>query len=220
MKGNSKVKFQISTFVMNLPERKDRYNHVMNEFRGKEEFNLKIVTSIKNKKGAIGLWMTIRYILQNLVTDEPYVLICEDDIKFTENYNKELLQLNILQAIDLEADILLGGVSWYTGVIPICENLMWTHYFNGTQFFIIFRKFYDKILNTNYYTNDVADIKLSSISSNKFCIHPFIAIQKDFGYSDATENSLVINKIEEIFAESEARMNMVRIICDYYNYNA
>lgn len=210
--------FKIKTFIINLKERTDRLENILNEFKDRDEFDLTVIPAIRADVGAIGLWKTIRYIVKEHAINEPYILICEDDHIFTPAYNANKFQTYINNMEKKKADIILGGISWFHGAIPIDEDLFWIHYFNGTQFYVVFRKFYDRILKTKYYKNEVADLKISSLSINKFCIHPFISIQKDFGYSDATGIKEVINNFEKIFEGSGERLKKIRIVDDYYKY--
>src|ERR1041385_3076980 len=117
----------IPTFIINLKSRVDRRQHIINEFAARNEFSVNIVEAHEHQIGAVGLWYTIKYILQKVANSEcEYVLICEDDHQFTPFYSKELLFKSISQVQDLNADILIGGVNWFNGVAPVNDTLLWS----------------------------------------------------------------------------------------------
>jgi hypothetical protein len=51
---------------------------------------------------------------------------------------------------------------------------------------ILFKQFYNAILETEFGEYDAADYKIAALTNNIFFIYPFISVQKEFGYSDAT----------------------------------
>ena len=108
----------IKTFIINLKERTDRLENILEEFNGKDEFDLTVIPAIREKVGAIGLWKTIRYIIQEHAREEPYILICEDDHVFTSAYDVVKFRTHIEEMERMKADILLGGLSWFHGAIP------------------------------------------------------------------------------------------------------
>ena len=198
---------KIQVFAINMPNRTDRKANLISEFAGRDEFNLTIVPAIVNKVGAIGLWQTICQIIRQAYAEEAdYVLLCEDDHVFTTAYAKSTLYTAIDEAIDSQADILLGGVSWLTTCLPIRNNLYWVEKFSGLQFTVIFRKFYHTILGTSFQKGDAADYKLSTLSEQIYLMHPFISIQKDFGYSDVTPKNNATNRVENLFKDAAGRV--------------
>ena len=72
MKYNS---LQISTYVINLPERKDRREHIEKQFCDKPEFLLTIVPAETDAIGAIGLWKSITKIIQFALTNTEAMLV-------------------------------------------------------------------------------------------------------------------------------------------------
>src|SRR5699024_1554209 len=149
------------------------------------EFNVKVVEAIINEVGSTGLWETIKHILKDLVDDQQeYVVICEDDHLFTENYFKTILFECIRINIKLKADVLSGGVSWFTDALMVQPNLFWVETFSGIQFIIVFKKFFKHILSASFEADDSTDYKMCALSQKIFFIYPFISIQYDYGYSD------------------------------------
>src|SRR5579859_2973117 len=169
----------ISTYVINLSKRTERKENILKEFAGRKEFKVHIVTAIEHATGAIGLWNTIKYILQNMVEDrDDFILICEDDHQFTGNYSEEILFGCIAEARERGADILCGGVSWFEDCLQVTERLFSVQKFSGLQFTIVFKKFFSVITGAGFNAGDVADYKISALSKNKFVIHPYISVQK------------------------------------------
>lgn len=64
--------------------------------------------------------------------------------------------------------------------------MFWIDAFWCTQFIVIYKRFFNNILEEPFGEMDAADLKLSEMTSHKMVMFPFISIQKDFGYSDAT----------------------------------
>lgn len=107
-------------FAINLKSRVDRNRHIQQQFCQKEEFETHIIEAFEHSNGAIGLWESINHILENLVNAESeYVIMCENDHEFTHEYNKEYLFECIAEARERGADILLGGVNWFTSKLEI-----------------------------------------------------------------------------------------------------
>jgi GR25 family glycosyltransferase involved in LPS biosynthesis len=208
----------IPTFVINLRKRTDRKAHVLSCFQDRKEFDLNIVEAHENEIGTLGLWSTLCFILENLVaTDSEYVIVCEDDVSFTPDYEPEQLLRSISEAIDLNADVLLGGVSWFASVLQVSERLFWTECFNGLQFTIFFRKFFNKILAAPKDIKQGADYRISGLSSHIFLIYPFPAVQREFGYSDATKMNNEPGRITALFENTTERINVLNRVKRQYN---
>lgn len=193
----------ISTYIINLKSRTERKKNVLKEFNGRDEFNLTFVEPIKHNVGAVSLWETIKYILTDLIDGrDDFILLCEDDHIFTDSYSSNDLFECIKEAIRIDADILLGGMSWFQTCIRVSEKLFWIEKFSALQFTIIFKRFYKKILQSNFSDKDVPDYKISELTDNKFVIYPFISTQKEFGYSDVTPKNNGTDRVEELFRKS------------------
>ncbi|MEO7045795.1 MAG: hypothetical protein ABI091_10855 [Ferruginibacter sp.] len=213
-------RMSIPVFAINLKSRTDRKQHVLQQFYQKEEFDVQCIEACKHRNGAIGLWKSIIYILQNLVNAESdYVIICEDDHEFTNGYNKEYLFKCIDEARENNVDVLLGGVSWFTTMIEVSEKLFWVEKFTGTQFTILFRKFFKSILEADFGNNDSADYKMCSLTENKFFMYPFISVQKDFGYSDATSKNNAEGRVSELFNNSVESVSILKKVNAFYQNN-
>lgn len=207
-----------STFILNLFSRPDRRDHILRQFKDRKEFRVQIVEPVKHEVAAVSLWETIKHIIRDLANpDEEYIIFCEDDHEFTTHYSKESLAVSIEQAKLIEADVLSCGVSGFNGgVIPVKENIYWVQKFSGLQFTVIFRKFFQKILESDFQPFDAADYKICSLTENKFFVFPFISVQKDFGYSDVTTKNNQKGTVGEAFLQSEEKVQLVKKVRDSY----
>ncbi len=208
----------ISTYIINLKTRIDRKKHIIGEFAGRKNFRIIFIDAHKGKIGAIGLWNTIKYISQDLVNkQDEFIILCEDDHQFTPEYSDEVLYRAIAEAKEKDADILSGGINGFTTALQISENLYWVEKFSGLQFTIIFRKFFKAILEANFGPGDAADYKMCSLTDKKFFIYPFISIQKDFGYSDATPENNKKYAQKKLFKQSNTKIKLLKKVFSFYN---
>ncbi|MGO1521099.1 MAG: hypothetical protein ACTHWQ_06140, partial [Sphingobacterium sp.] len=131
-------------------------------------------------------------------------------------YDKETLKAAIHKLKSVEADVLLGGVSWFETVLPISKDLFWVKKFNGLQFTIIFRRYYQTLLSLEIAKGKDADIIISSNSDRSFVLYPYISVQKEFGYSDVTDNNQQPGYVTEIFKNSQEKLKQLNQVADYY----
>ncbi len=86
------IKEKIPTYIINLPTRTDRRKHILNEFKGRPEFELTMIDACTHEVGAVGLWNSILKIIDiSTERNEDMVIICEDDHQFTEHNTKDYL---------------------------------------------------------------------------------------------------------------------------------
>lgn len=200
---------QIPTYIINLKNRQDRLISVLEQFRNKKEFDVNVIEACENSRGNVGLWQSITKIINLAIESEnDVILIVEDDHIFTKKYNKKKLFKNIFDAYAQGADLLLGGIGGgFKYIVPTADQRFWIDHFWCTQFMIIYKKFYHPILNVNFNNNDAADNVISNLTINKMVIHPFISIQKDFGYSDIPNLFNNEKSIEMYFNEADQELN-------------
>jgi len=208
----------IKTFAINLEERTERKQHILEQFKAKQGFDLQIVKAIKNEIGAIGLWKTIHEVVSRAQTaGDPYVLICEDDHQFTESFDYAQLVQSIMDAQLVGADLLLGGLSHFEDAIPLSNGMFWIGSFTGFQFVIVFEKFYPLICALDLMAHENIDIKMKEISTNIFCMYPFISVQKEFGYSDVTERNDKKGVVRQYFEDADKRMSLLLQLRAHFN---
>lgn len=207
----------IPTFIINLEKRADRKKHVLAEFQGRSEFKVNLITPIFNKIGAVSLWKTMTHILSDLSDkNDDFVLICEDDHQFTPDYSKELLDKCIQVALESDIDVLSGGVHWFNSSLQISENIFWVDRFTGTQFILVFKRFFEAMINADFSNSDAADRRIADLANSIFLVGPFISVQKDFGYSDATPKNSIKGEMKKLFGKSIASIAMIKEVTSVY----
>lgn len=203
----------ISVYVVNLKKRPERKQNVIDQFHGRDEFKLNIIEGFEHSFGALGLWMSLRHIFMDLVDpNEEFIIIAEDDVIFTEEYSKSYLLNSILVAQENKADILLGGMSWFSDVIQVSNNVFWVQNFSGLHFTVVFKRFYNIFFKSNLNHYEAADGHLASLTNNILFMHPFVAIQKDFGYSDATPKNNNDRRLDTLFYNAKKRLELISLV--------
>jgi len=208
----------IPVFVVNLKKREDRRKHIVNEFSGYGEYCVRLVEAIESERGTRGLWETIKKVIRSQAgTNEDFIFICEDDHQFTADYSWDFLGDCIREAMKLDADILLGGISSAKRALPITGALWWVDDFSGFQFTVLFRKFFQVILDAQFEENDAVDHKIASITENKFFVYPFISTQRDFGYSDVTPQNNEEGRVDALFAQTAESILQLSRVNSFYS---
>lgn len=187
-------------------------NILLTSLKEKKEFDVTIVHAVKHEIGAVGLWKSIRNVIQLAIDNEDdVIIICEDDHEFTEDYSKEFLLKNVIEAHEQGCNYLTGGTGKFDFAIPVAENRYWTNHCLSTQFIVLYRKFFQKILDEPYDDTIIADIKLSEMTSHKMILFPFVSLQHDFGYSDITSiHNEQKGLVQSMFAVSQKRLAVIQ----------
>lgn len=207
----------IPTYVINLVRRPDRRKNVLNEFFGRSEFKVTVVQAVEDPFGALGLWKTLCMIINEVASENPdYILVCEDDHKFTNNYSERKLRKSIDAAQVLGADLLLGGVSWAGDSVKLTDSLFWVKSFSGLQFTIIFKKFFKQILEADLEGYDAADYKMCDLSSNILLSFPFFSTQRSYPYSDVTPLNNQKGRVKQLFNHSAKKLKKLKKVNDFY----
>lgn len=210
----------LPVYVINLLKRSDRLNHIRSQFLGRNEFDVLTVEAVEHEIGAVGLWESICKVINiALQNDDDVIVICEDDHEFTASYNKQTFMEEVLSAYATGCDMLIGGIAGgFDHGLFINQSLFWTSSFWSTQFLVLYKKFFKRILEEKFSDFDTADGILSSMTSNKLVIYPFISIQKDFGYSDVTAaNNLQNGNISSLFNKAESEIEYIKSIQEHYH---
>lgn len=207
----------LPTYIINLPNRTDRKRHIEIQFAERKEFDLHFVNACIHSRGNVGLWQSICKIVKKADMDgEDVILICEDDHTFTPNYNRSLFLKQVWEAGLMGTDMLSGGIGGFGNLVPVRNGLFWVDWLWCTQFIVIYRQAFSKILNAKFNDTDVADEFLSRILTNKLITLPFISIQRDFGYSDVTIANNRKGEITRYFEKSKEKADdYLRVIKKY-----
>lgn len=210
----------IPTYIINLKKREDRKTHVLNEFKGKEEFQLNLVEACEHPIGNVGLWQSIGKVVAEAVeTDHDVILICEDDHCFTPDYSRKYLFGNILEVYRQGAEIVSGGIGGFGTAVPVAANRYWVDWFWCTQFIVVYRELYQRILNYEFKDTDTVDGVLSQLADKKIVLYPFVSRQTTFGYSDITQsNQENPELILTHFHTADRRMKLIHSVSKYYNF--
>ena len=123
----------------------------------------------------------------------------------------------ISQAINCDADLLSGGVSWVDLPVQIPNKGLFSfNSFTGMQFTVIFKKAYSRILSTKESVDCVTDQWLSKILDRKLVMFPYISVQQEFGYSDVTAINNTKHRVEKLFEKAEKTLHVINKISTYF----
>ena len=206
-----KEEFYVPVYVINLKERIERRKHIEEQFHGKPEFELTWVEAVEHPIGAVGLWQSmVKAVRMAEDNEDDIMIICEDDHTFTSAYSKTYLWANMIQANEQGSELLSGGIGGFGAAVPVATNRYWVDWFWSTQFMVIFKPLFQKILDYDFKDTDTADGVLSILAKDKMVLYPFISIQKDFGYSDVTRsNNDVSGLVNHLFQQSDYRLRTI-----------
>ena len=115
---------------------------------------------------------------------EDIIIICNDGHAFTNNYSKDYLVSNIIEAGIQGIELLFGGVGNYGTAVPIANNRYWLDNYHSIQFAVFYKPIFEKILKYKFKETDDVDSVLSSLSKNCCVLYPFISKQQDLISSD------------------------------------
>lgn len=210
---------KIKVYIPNLPQRTERRKSITEQFEGKGLFYVHIVCPVSDKMASNSLWRTFCNIVQwEKKSGSEFFIFCEDDHVFTDAYSDAFLLDRIKEADEMGADLLSGGVSWMRDSLQVRENLFWIERFTGMQFTVVFKRFYDKILAIKYDENQkyVTDSFLSMLSDSIFVMHPYISVQKEFGYSDVTEKNNKEGYVQSLFERTDKTLCILKKVRNHY----
>lgn len=209
----------IPTYIINIEEQIDRKKHITKQFLSKSEFSTKFIKGIKDKNEPRGLSKSITKIIKIAIkNDDDVIIICKDDHEFTKDYNKNFLIKNIIRAHILGADVLLGGINQFHVATKVDESLFWVNEFHCTQFLIVYKKIFKKILNQQYDKKMTADGLISTLAVNKQVFFPFISIPRDFGYSDITIRDYTEIRSVDPYLSTLDRLKFMSVKADHFNH--
>ena len=210
---------KLNVYILNMPQRQERKASVEREFeKRKSIFNTTFVCPIGNVIPRVSHWLTFLNLVRNAKQEAlPYFVFCEDDHIFTNDYDEPFFIDTFCEADAIEADVLLGGVSWMDVPVQVTDHLFWLNGFNGTQFVIVFSRFYDRILDSQYDERHVVThFHISSNSDNIFVTYPFFSVQKEFGYSDVTSFNNKEGYVDGLFKGTSIGLDILDKVRTFY----
>lgn len=188
--------FNINTIYINLDKRPDRRLHVENELKKINIGNVTRFKGIEMKNGAIGCSMSHMKCVE-LAKNKgwEYVLICEDDIEFT-NPSLFITQTNKFLQSETKWDVVLIAGNNMIPYIPINDNCIKIFNCQTTTGYIVKKEYYEKLIQNykeginkllkepenNDFKIDKYWFKLQR-EDNWFLIIPLTVVQKE-DYSD------------------------------------
>ena len=206
--------FFIPVYVINLKERIERRRHIEQQFANKTEFEMNYIDAIKHPIGAVGLWQSLKKCVNIAIEKgEDIIVICEDDHFFTEHYSKEYFFANVIGAAKQGAELLSGGVSNFRNAVPVSSNRYWIDCFFATQFIVLYKPIFKKILEYEFKDTDAEDLVIPLLSDKCMVVFPFISEQIDFGHSDASPiHNVNPGIVTRMFTQAKMRLNRIQSV--------
>jgi GR25 family glycosyltransferase involved in LPS biosynthesis len=195
-----------TAYVINLPERTDRKNTIIEKFKN-TSIRLEFVNAVRSKKGQngnIGLGESYKNIIRSH-RDLPFILIFEDDCKPLDNFDERWkITKKWLDSNPNEWETFGGGTypkEWVKLKLKLENNI--NLFTSGKAFFTHFTYInssaYDKILKYDYDKHGPIDHYINNDKYFKFiAIYPFLAFQES-GQSDITNNNVTHTYDDSIF---------------------
>lgn len=146
-----------------------------------DEFDIHMLQSDSAREDQISTWNAIRNSVKCAVeTDADVIIVSEAEVILLEKkYCKNDFFSGIFKGAYLGADLIIGNLSEFDQAIIVDESLCWIDSFKvGAHFFILYRSFFDSILDAEFTESDRVDVKLSLMTANKYVMHPFIVKAK------------------------------------------
>jgi glycosyl transferase family 25 len=154
-----------------------------------------------------------------VANDDDVIVVCKDDIKFTEHYVKEDFLRNIMEAFYQRTEMLAGGVGEFGIAIPVAKTRYWVNAFHSTGFFVLYKSIFQKILSPGFDDNITVGQLFTTITNYKMVLFPFIAVQKQWDSGDMTWDRKEDEVSRGLFPATEDRFALVKRVYDKYCVN-
>ncbi|GEN78026.1 hypothetical protein [Chryseobacterium hagamense] len=105
-------------------------------------------------------------------SQNDFLIFCSDKFRFNPDFSQEHLDRCIVRAQDFKGDLMAGSTEVLEHLLEIDESLFWISSFKNPLFVIVFRKFFEVILN-----NDLTNKPIQYLTENIFLTYPLIARQ-------------------------------------------
>lgn len=166
--------------VISLPQAKERLKNFTSESLV-QGFNKRVWEGIIDQqvpfRGVSQIHKKIvKYAKDNYL---PYVIIAEDDCRFTDKGAFDYFIKNIPE----DYDLYLGGIYNKIGNGgTLDENNRVTDFFCGMTLYVVNSRFYDAFLNANEFNHIDRELSKSSRDKSFIVCNPFVCVQEN-GYS-------------------------------------
>lgn len=170
---------QISTYIISNQKKNRNSKGIGKGFLNKKEFKVFILTSTEDIDSRFTFLSTLQSVVRSAIkNDDDVIVIAKEDIEFDMSYSKSILIKNILKANSLGVDYLGSGTTCFDFAFPVSENLYWANQFKMPDFIIIYRRFFETILNIKNQNSVDVNFLLSSATRNKMFMFPSIITLK------------------------------------------
>ncbi|SFK70534.1 Glycosyl transferase family 2 [Porphyromonadaceae bacterium KH3CP3RA] len=164
----SSYDFYINTFCLY----KNKEN-VLREFSDKKEFNIEWI-ELGHQLYCIDKEHLNSIVNKSLMEEDDFIIVCFENHRFGANYIRTNLLKYIYWANIYKADILFGNGDEIDFMCKLQEELYWVNSVRRSNFIILFRNFFRRLWNLDFSDNIDLSEKISTLSTNKLIIHPFI----------------------------------------------
>lgn len=135
-------------------------------FSKKKEFRIHWIKSPNINQKNLNSILT-----RSIQEEDDVIIICFDNYRFKTNYSKYSLFKYILMAKFYQADILFGNGSEMDCMCKIQDELYWVNSIKKSNFIVLYRKFFNKILDINSLNSKSFPETISALSHDKLMIN-------------------------------------------------
>jgi hypothetical protein len=171
---------RISTYIINHQKKNRDSGEIGKGFLNKKEFEVFTLDSTEDMNNTFSslpnLQAAVKVAIKN---DDDVIVIAKEDTEFSMSYSKSILIKNILKANSLGVDYLGSGTTCFDFAFPLSENLYWANQFKMPALIIIYRQFFETVLNIKTDNSVDANFLLSSATRNKMFMFPSIITLKE-----------------------------------------
>ena len=172
---------KVDAYIINIPVRKDRYDHITEEVKKLPIVQYQIIEAIvdETKTCFQSHLKCIRLAKKNKL---PYVLVLEDDATFTEDCLPTLQQA-LAEIAEMDWDILYLGANLHSPAYAVSDRLYKLTGAYCAHAYIVHSRFYDKILSLPH--DREMDVHYAELMKdhNIYMTSPIVAYQLP-SYSD------------------------------------
>jgi len=164
--ANDEIKTFADNYYINTFCFYNNRNKYQEYFSKKKEFRIHWIKSTSpspniNQKNLNSI------LTRSIQEEDDVIIICFDNYRFKRNYSKYSLFKYILIAKFYQADILFGNGSEMDYMCKIQDELYWVNNIKKSNFIVLYRKFFNKILDINLLNSKSFPETISALSHDK-----------------------------------------------------